>query len=445
MKRRDFMQMSGAAAAFTIIPRHVLGGAGFRAPSDLLNIAAIGSGGMGAQNLERCSHENIVALCDVDDQRAAKTYSRFPKAKTYRDFRIMLERQNDIDAVIVATPDHTHAVAAMAAMQLGKHVYVQKPLAHSIYETRMLTEAARKYGVETQMGNQGHSSEHIRLLCEWIWDGAIGEIREIHAWSDRPSGAHPFPVALKRPAETPPVPEHMDWNLWLGPAAYRPYHPAYAPGKWRGWLDFGTGALGDMGCHILDPAFWALKLGHPTYVEANTTHDDPEISTETYPVASIVRYQFPERNGLPPLQLTWFDGGMLPPQPWELEPGRKIPSNGCIFIGEEGKIIHGTSGAEGMRIIPEERMNEYKRPPKTLPRVEGTHEQDWIDACKGFGPASSTFDYGGPLTEMVLLGLVAMRVKDQRLAWDGEAMRVTNNDEANRFVTPEFREGWSLT
>lgn len=445
MKRREFIQISGAATAFTIIPRHVLGGAGFRAPSDLLNIASIGSGGMGAQNLERCSHENIVALCDVDDQRAAKMYSRFPKAKTYRDFRVMLEENKDIDAVIVATPDHTHAVAAMAAMQLGKHVYVQKPLAHSIYETRMLTEAARKYGVQTQMGNQGHSTEHIRLLCEWIWDGAIGEVREIHAWSDRPSGGYPFPVALKRPAETPAVPKDLDWNLWLGPAAYRPYHPAYLPAKWRGWLDFGTGALGDMGCHILDPAFWALKLGHPAHVEANTTHVDPEVSSETYPLASIVRYHFPERHGMPPLQLTWFDGGMLPPRPEELEPGRKLYSNGCIYIGEKGKIIHGTSGAEGLRIIPESRMEAYQKPPRTLPRVEGTHEQNWIDACKGLGATSSNFDYGGPLTEMVLLGLVAMRVKDEHLQWDGEAMRITNHEEANQFVTPEFREGWSLT
>jgi predicted dehydrogenase len=439
-----------SAAAFTVVPSHVLGRSGGRAPSNKLNIAVIGAGGMGAGNTNRCSTENIVALCDVDEKQAAGTFKKYPKAKRYTDFRVMLDKQDkDIDAVIVATPDHTHAVAAMACIKRRKHMFVQKPLAHSIYEVRSLTEAARKYKVQTQMGNQGHSSEEIRLLCEWIQDGAIGPVREVHAWSDRPVGGHPwsdFPI-MSRPKETPPIPPTLDWDLWLGPAQYRPYHPIYVPMTWRGWWDFGTGALGDMGCHILDPAFWALKLAAPSRVEATTTHYVPEVSAETYPRASIVRYQFPARGDMPPVKLTWYDGRLLPPRPTDLEPGRRLPGNGALLIGEKGTIMHGSHGAGGLRIIPETKMKAYKRPAKTLPRVKrgsGGHEQDWIRACKDGKPASSNFDYGGPLTEMVLLGVLAMRVKDTRLEWDSRSLRITNNEKANRYVNPPYRDGWTL-
>lgn len=447
LSRRDVLRGTAGAATFTFVPGHVLGRNGGRPANEKLNIAAIGSGGMGAGNINACSSENIVALCDVDDARAAGTFRKFPDARRYKDFRVMLDKEDkNINAVIVATPDHTHAVAAMACIKRGKHVYVQKPLAHSIYEVRMLTEAARKYKVQTQMGNQGHSSNEIRLLCEWIQDGAIGPVREVYAWSDRPVGGHPwsdFPV-MARPKETPPIPKTLDWDLWLGPVKHRPYHPIYCPLSWRGWWDFGTGALGDMGCHILDPAFWALHLGAPSRVEAATTHYQPEIASETYPRASMVRYEFPARGDMPPVKLTWFDGRLMPPRPKDLEPGRNLGTNGALLMGDKGTIMHGSHGAGGVRIIPETKMRAYDRPPQTLPRVKGGHEQDWVRACKDGKPASSNFEYGGALTEMVLLGVLAMRLKNTPLEWDSANLKVTNCDEAAKYVKPPFREGWTL-
>ena len=286
--RRTFLAGAAVATAgFTIVPRHVLGGQATPAPSDKLNIAAVGVGGMGKSNLKRCEDENIVALCDVDFSLADPVFEKYPAAKRYRDYRVMLDEQKDIDAVIVATPDHTHAVIAMAAMARKKHVYVQKPLTHSVYEARLLTETARKYEVATQMGNQGHSGEGIRLLCEWVWDGAIGPIREVHAWTNRP--VWPQGIEVDRPADTPAVPAGLDWDLWLGPARTRPYHPTYHPAKWRAWCDFGTGSLGDMGCHIVDPLFWALKLKYPVSVEASIStywqafFEEAPAKNETYP------------------------------------------------------------------------------------------------------------------------------------------------------------------
>jgi predicted dehydrogenase len=332
-------------------------------------------------------------------------------------------------------------------MRLGKHVYCQKPLAHNIHEVRMLTKTARECKVQTQMGNQGHSSEQIRRLCEWIDDGAIGDVREVYAWTDRPVGGDPwstFPV-MKRPEDAPPVPPTFDWDLWLGPARYRPYNPAYHPLKWRGWWDFGTGPLGDMGCHILDPSFWALKLGHPVSVEATTTHWEKDVADETYPRAAIIRYKFPARGKMPPVNLTWSDGRLLPPFPRDFDPRQRFDSNGALLIGDKGTIMHGSHGAGNLRLLPKSRMEEYKQPPKTLPRVKDEdHEQDWVRACKDGAPASSSFEYGGPLTEMALLGVLAMRVKDRRLDWDGEAMRFTNSEEANELLNPPYREGWTL-
>ncbi|HPO16462.1 MAG TPA: Gfo/Idh/MocA family oxidoreductase [Candidatus Hydrogenedentes bacterium] len=423
---------------------------GKRSPNEKLNIGAIGVGGMGRANIDACSTENIVALCDVDDARAGDTYKAYPNARRHRDFRKMLEAEaKNIDAVIVATPDHTHAAAAMAAMRLGKHVYCQKPLAHSVYEVQTLMKTAQECKVQTQMGNQGHSSDSIRRLYEWIEDGAVGPIREVHAWSDRPVGGDPwstFPV-MKRPAETPPVPDTLDWDLWLGPAKYRPYHPIYCPLTWRGWWDFGTGPLGDMGCHILDPAFWGLKLGHPVSVEATTTHWEKEVSEETYPRAAIIRYQFPARGKMPPVALTWYDGRLLPPIPRDFAPNQRFDSNGALLVGEKGTILHGSHGAGGLKLLPRELMRDYKQPPKTIPRVkdcQGAHEQDWIRACKDGNPASSNFEYGGALTTMVLLGVLAMRLKDRKLDWDGAALRFTNDEEANQLLNPPYREGWTL-
>ncbi len=437
--RRDFIKSAAAASAafsFTIVPRHVLGGPGHTPPSEKLNIAGIGVGGKGAGDLRGVESENIVALCDVDQKRAAETFKRYPKAKVYKDFRRMLEKEhNSIDAVTVATPDHVHAPASMMAIKMGKHVYCEKPLTHSIYEARQLTLAAREYKVATQMGNQGHSGEGIRLICEWIWDGAIGPVREVHAWTDRPGGR--WKQGVDRPEETPPVPPTLDWDLWLGPAPERPYNPIYCPFTWRGWWDFGTGALGDMACHILDPAFWALDLGYPRSVQAATT----SVNDETYPLCSVIEYEFPARGDKPPVKLTWYDGGLKPTRPDELEPERKLEGNGVIFVGDKGILMCGCYGSHP-RLVPESKMQAYQLPPKTIPRVEG-HHKDWINACKTGKPACSNFDYAGPLTEMVLLGNIAVRT-GRRLEWDGENMRCTNVPEANDYIRREYRKGWSL-
>ena len=449
--RRAFLGgAAGAVAAFTVVPSHVLAGAAGQRPSDKLNLAAIGIGGMGASNINACSTENFVALCDVDDGYAGKVFNRFPNARKYKDFRVMLDKEDkNVDGVIIATPDHTHGVVAMACLQHRKHIYLQKPLAHSIYEVRKLTEAAREAKVQTQMGNQGHSSDEIRMLNEWIQDGAIGPVHEVYAWTDRPVGGDPwsdFPI-MARPKETPDVPKTLDWDLWLGPAQYRPYHPIYHPMSWRGFWDFGTGPLGDMGCHIIDPAFWVLNLGQPTRVEATTTHYQPDVAAETFPRASIIRYEFPARGDMPPVKLTWTDGRLMPPRPRDLEPGRRLEGSGALFLGEKGTILHGSHGAGGVRIIPETKMRAYKRPERTLPRVKGGqsgHEQDWIRACKDGKPASSSFEYGGPLTEMVLLGVLAMRFKDMPLEWDSANLKVTNLPEADTLIHPPFRDGWTL-
>ena len=451
--RREFLSSAAlAAATVTIVPRHVLGGNGQTAPSEKLNIAGVGVGGMGQHNLAQCATENIVALCDVDSAVAAKTFAQYPGAKTYKDFRVMLDQQKDIDAVIVATPDHTHAVVALAAMQRGRHVYVQKPLAHSVHEARVLTEAARKHKVMTQLGNQGHSGDDARLVCEWIWDGAIGAVREVHAWTNRP--VWPQGIEVDRPADTPPVPTSLDWDLWLGPAAARPYHPTYHPGLWRAWWDFGTGSLGDLGCHILDAPFWALKLKSPVSVEGCVSTywhglwQETKPKNETYPRSTIVRFQFPARETMPEVKLTWWDGGMLPPRPDELEEGRQMGDSdgGVLFIGDKGCLVCGCYGRNA-QLIPEAKMQAYTQPAKTLARIpnaEGGHEQDWVRACKGGPAASSNFDYSGPLSEMVLMGNLAVRYPNRRLQWDGENMEVTNDTEANTYVRRQYRQGWTL-
>ncbi len=443
--RRLFVKGAAlTASSFTILPRHVLGGKKYTAPSDKLNIAGIGVGGMGKNNLKQMQSENIVALCDVDDAYAAPVFREYPKAKIYRDYRVMLEKQKDIDAVLIATPDHTHGVIAMAAIEAGKHIYCQKPLTHSVYEARKVTEAARKANIVTQMGNQGHSDEGVRLVCEWIWDGAIGDIREVDVWCTL--SFYPFGHAgwsspcSEKPTDTPPVPSTLDWELWLGPAKYRPYSPCYHPLIWRTWWDFGVGMMGDRGAHTLDAPYWALKLGHPDSIEAFSTN----VSEDTYPVASLVTYHFPARENLPPVTLRWYDG-MRPSLPEELEDGRVLGDSegGVIFHGSRGKLMCGTYN-QSPRLIPESKMREYKQPAPTLPRINGTHEGNWIDSCKKGVPATSNFDYAGPLTEIVLLGNIAKRMNNQRLHWDGENMKVTNVPEANQYVRHEYRKGWVL-
>ena len=443
MNRRQFIKQSSKTVGLA-----TLAGAKLRAasPNNKLNIAAIGVGGMGSGNIEKSSGENIVALCDVDLKRGRKTFAAYPKAKQFRDFRVMFDKmEKEIDAVIIATPDHTHAVATMEAMRRGKHVYTQKPLTHTIWEARQLTEATQKYGVATQMGNQGHSSSGARQTVEWIQAGVIGEVREVHCWSDRPLRGTRFEKRLywpqgvaNRPEKKETVPDTLNWDLWLGPAPYRDYSRAYVPFDWRGWWDFGTGALGDMGCHIIDHPYWALKLGYPTSVEASSTH----IHSETAPLASLVTYHFPARGDLPPVRMIWYDGGIKPPRPKELAAHEEWPVDGVLYVGDQGKIMHKSHGGKPT-LLPLSQMNGFQRPEETIPRVKGSHEQNWIDACKGGEPACSGFDYSGPLTEVVLLGNLAIRTEGQ-LLWDGPNMRVTNNQAANEFVRREYRRGWAL-
>jgi hypothetical protein len=432
ISRRDFMGAAAAVAAFTIVPRRVLAGSA----GNKLNIAGIGVGGRGASDLEAVKSENIVALCDVDLDRAKGTIKAYPDAKLYRDFRKMLDKEaRNIDAVVIGAPDHIHAPAAIRAMKMGKHVYCEKPMAHTIYEVRKLTEAARQAKVTTQLGNQGQASEETRLASEFIWDDAIGPVREVHSWCNRPIS----PRGIDRPKETPPIPETLDWDLWLGPAPRRPYHPCYLPFTWRGWWDFGSGVLGDIGCHQFISIFRALKLGYPTSVEACSSG----VNSETAPLASIIRYDFPAREGMPPVKLTWYDGGLMPARPEELEEGLRFGSaDDNLFIGEKGKML-------GHRLLPEARSKEYGRPPRVLPRSPG-HHKEWINACKGGEPAGSNFDLAGPLTEVVLLGNVALRMgrqlyeKGLKLYYDGPNMRITNLPEANKYIRSEYRDGWTL-
>ena len=451
ISRRNFLSGAAAvAASITIVPRHVLGGPGYKAPSDKLNVACIGIGGKGFSDSEKMSSENVIALCDVDEIKAAEkhgdegnkrnAFDNFPNAKFYKDFRIMLEKEKEIEAVTVSTPDHTHAVAAMMAIKMGKHVFVQKPLTHTVYEARALAVAAKEAGVVTQMGNQGHADEGGRLVCEWIWDGAIGDIHEAHCWTNRPI----WPQNLEAPTEIPSVPPTLDWNLWVGPSRWRPYHPDYVPWKWRGWWDFGTGALGDMGAHIMDHAFWPLKLKYPTSVHATSS----DFTEDSPPNAEIVTYEFAARGNMPPVTLTWYDGGLKPPRPLEIEQGRRLGDGGggVLFIGDKGALMCSTYGTNP-RIIPESKMKEYERPENTIPRSPGIHEE-WIEACKKGNPKAATtnFSYSGPLTETMMLANVAVRVQDKnmKLEYDGEKGEITNLPEANDLLHMEYRKGWTL-
>ena len=436
ISRRDFMGAAAATAAFTIVPRHVLGGAGKKAPSEKLNIAGIGVGGQGGGDIGNVSSENIVALCDVDEKRAEGTFNRFQKAKKYKDYRKMLDKEEkNIDAVVVATPDHNHAPAVIKAMKMGKHVYVEKPMAHTIFEAREMTRVARQMKVVTQMGQQGHAGEGLRLTYEFIHDGAIGTVLEAHVWSDRPI----WPQGIGRPKDTHPVPESLDWDLWLGPAPWRPYNKAYAPFNWRGWWDYGCGAMGDMAVHNADPAFFCLNLDAPIAVEVETS----PVNNETFPKWQIITYYFPARGKRPPVKMVWYDGGKKPPRPPELEEGRDVGSNGIMFVGDKGKILcGGWSGPP--RLIPEAKMKEYKRPSETLERSIG-HHKEWVKACKENNPkgALAGFEYSGPFTESLLVGNLAVRL-GRRIEWDARKMRATNAPEADKYINKSYRKGWEI-
>jgi predicted dehydrogenase len=495
--RRTFLKEAVAAAAgFTIVPRHAIARSGATPPSDLLNIAGVGVGGMGRANLINLSSQNIVALCDVDWEYANKGFERLattieetkgrldsaktpaerqrmedriagaqrlkdvhlPKVPKYTDFREMFEKQKDIDAVLVATPDHLHAVIASAAMDLGKHVYVQKPLTWSVAEARYLAKKARDKKVATQMGNQGHSSDDARVINEHIAAGTIGDVRDVHVWTNRPLTHWPQGIPTPEAAATAnlpwnmpgvmqrlanamsgdyPVPTGLRWDLFLGPSAQTVYHPVYHPFNWRGWVDWGCGALGDMGAHLIDHPFWALDLGLPTSIETVST----PYNKATFPMATTTYYEFAARGSMPPVRMTWYDGALLPPRPEELGEQPLDKTGGVIFIGSKGKLMHETYGDNPQLLGA---LANTPAPPQRLPRIGTTHELNWAEAAKGHGETSCPFEYASRLTETMLLGIVALKAGG-KIHYDGENMRVTNNAAANDFLKREYREGWALT
>ena len=455
------------------------------APSDRITAACIGVGAQGTRvmmDFLKQPDVQIVALCDVnkessdyvewfpnelrDKERAISakadwgqdwkgpTAGREPARRLveayygtrsdsgqykgcalYVDFRELLEKEKDFDAVIVGTPDHTHAAIAIAAMKKRKHVYCQKPLTHSIYEARRVAEVAREMHAATQVAIGNQASEATRLLCEWIWAGAIGSVREVHNWSTRPF----WPQGIERPSQSDSVPSTFDWDLWLGPAPVRPFSRSYLPFVWRGWYDFGNGSLGDMGCYSFDTIFRVLKLGPPESVEASST----KRFSETFPTASIIHFSFPARGEMPPVTLSWYDAGLRPARPRELEEGREMSqeNEGLMFVGESGTILCGFNGANP-RMIPDSKMHAFNQPPKTLPRSAG-NDREWIEACKGGKPGGANFEFEGPITEALLLGNVALR-SGKKLYWDAAEMKVVNVPEAQQYVRQEYRQGWSL-
>jgi predicted dehydrogenase len=440
--RRAFLRRTSATvAAVSIVPGSVLGLRGAPSPNSKLNLACIGIAGRGGANLQGVRGENVVALCDVDERHAAASFAKFPGAKKYQDFRKLLdEMDKQIDAVVVSTPDHTHAVAALRAMKMGKHLFCEKPLAHSIGEVRALMKAARQYKVITQLGNQGHSSDTIRSFCEWVWDGAIGNVHTVHAFA----GSRYSRIAqLPQLEEKPPVPAGLNWDLWLGPAQPRPYNPAFLPGKWRAWTPFGSGVIGDWVCHVVDPVFWALDLGAPQTIQAEARDYDPQKHGLTFPAGARITYEFPARGRRGPVKLIWLDGEEKPPRPAELDADDKLPGIGAVVMGDKGAIVYGSHGAGQLRLIPAARMEAYQKPAQTIPRVK-EHHADWIQAVKEGRPAGSHFDYGGPLTEIALLGIIAIKLLGQKLEWDAPNLRFPNHREATILLNPPMRLGWAL-
>jgi predicted dehydrogenase len=448
VSRRTFI--AGSVASAALLSAGVRPSRGAASANDKLNVAVVGAGGRGAADIEgvvQTGGATIVALCDCDDRNAREAFKQFPNAKRYRDWRKLLENEKDFDAVVVATPDHNHAIVSVAAMQLGKHVYCEKPLAHSVWEVRRMAQVAAEKNLATQMGTQGHAFEGTRQAVEVIRSGAIGEVRELHVWTDRP--ARMWPQGVRRPTETPPVPEGLDWDVWLGPAPYRPYHPTYVPFKWRGFWDFGTGPIGDMGVHNLDTAFWALELTAPTSVQVkdcSPKYGDPAFA-DSCPSWCVIDYQFPARGERPPVKMTWYDGGKTPPL--ELFQGEPVPKvdGGSLVIGSKGTLFTRTwHGGENKKdwfvLLPKEKFADYKPPAPTLPRVK-SHHAEWVDACKGKGKTLSNFGYASVLTESLLLGNVALRA-NKRIEWDAATMTAKGCPEAEPFVKPTFRDGWRL-
>ncbi len=470
ISRKSFIKdASLAATGFFIVPRHVLG-RGFTPPSDKLNIAGIGAGGKAEVNLPYAFNggtDNIVAICDVDDRMAVNARKKWPNAPYYKDYRVLLDKEaKNIDAVIITTPDHMHAPVALAAMQMGKHVYCEKPLTHDIFEARTLTQAAKRYKVVTQMGNQGSSGNDTRLVETWIQDGVIGDVRSVHVWTNRPV----WPQGIPTPAGKYDIPKEVDWPLWLGTAPFREFNPIYIPANWRGWVDFGTGSLGDMGCHFIDVPYRALKLGYPISVECSvgsiyTGFFKEAVYTDSYPPSSKTHILFPARGSMPPVEMIWYDGGIKPSRPEELLPDEPMAEvdGGIIFEGTKGKLMAGLFG-RNPTLLPTRKMKETNLPKSKFPFVDGGsegHQQQWVKACKkGYGTyTSSPFEIAGPLTETVLMGNLAVRSYNhqektaagkiiyrgrKKLLWNGENMKVTNFDSANQFVQRQYNGNYKL-
>jgi predicted dehydrogenase len=454
LTRRSFLIASAALAtgislksnaAEPIAPQHA-------SSNEMLNLGVVGCGGRGGDNLKEMAASsapvNVIALCDVDQKRAAETFKKYPGAQRYTDWRKMLEAEKSLDCVLVATPDHNHAIVSIAAMRLGKHVYCEKPLAHSIWEARQMAKVATETGVATQMGTQGHAFDGTRSAVEIVRSGGIGEVRELHVWTDRPAGW--WPQGVTRPTEAPPVPESLDWDIWLGPARHRPYNPAYLPFKWRGWWDFGTGAIGDMGVHNLDTAYWALELTIPTLVQVIDCSPafDSASASETAPLWSIMELYFPARGEKPPVKMTWYDGGKLPPA--ELFHGEPVPSKdgGSLLIGSKGSLLTrtwhgGESKKDRFLLLPQKQFTDYQLPTPSLPRPKD-HHHEWLAAARGQGKSFSNFPYAASLTESLLLGNLALRTGIKKIEWDARNMTAKGCPEADAFIRPEFRQGWRI-
>jgi predicted dehydrogenase len=447
LTRRNFLKGAGAAAIASQLktPFHTHN-PNYTLAASKLNIAAVGSGGKGRADTHGCKHENIVALSDVDFGRAAETFNEFPKAKQYKDFRDMLDKHPEIDGVTVSTPDHFHAYAADYAMRQGKHVYVQKPLTYSIGEARHLTLTATETGVITQMGNQGHAGDGVRDMCEIIWDGIIGDVTEAHIWTNRPV----WPQGIARPTTVDPIPETLDWDLWQGPAPRRDFNKIYLPFNWRGWKDYGAGALGDMACHIADPANWALRLSSvgPDSVELLSSKNNND---DTFPSSAKMRYEFPARGSQPAFTLYWYDGGNKPALPKGCgddisfgDGDDGIGSNGTIFVGTEGYATCETYGDRPRVYTKNGKVMDYKKPEQFIPRVPNGPYQEWTDSIKSGQKPGSNFDYSGPFTEWVVMGNLSLSFPGQKLEWDAANMRVTNNKAANKLVMRDYKNGYKL-
>ncbi len=435
ISRRDMLRTAAVAAGVWTTSGHSTR-AQSKSPNEKLNVAGIGIGGRGAADVSGAAHENIVALCDVDEQRGGKTFEQHPQAKRYKDFRKLLdEMHGQIDAVVVGTPDHTHAVAGVMAMKLGKHCYCEKPLTHSVYEARMMAQVARENKLVTQMGTQIHAGANYRRAVELVKSGAIGPVREVHVWLGANFKGPPTPTEVQQPdapTDRPPVPPTLDWDLWLGPAAERPYNPVYVPGRWRGWWNFANGTLGDFFCHYCDLAFWALDLRHPTTVEAQGP-----VHPESAARWTIARHEFPARGEQPPVVLTWYNGGGYP----ALVKEKQIPQWGSavLFLGEKGMLI---ADYGKHQLLPEDQFRDFRRPDPFIPDSIG-HHREWTEACKTGGPTTCNFEYSGALTEAALLSNVALRV-GRKLTWDAANLKAVGCPEADAFLRREYRQGWTL-